>query len=307
MTTTPTPGDIRYITASKIPAILGLSKWESPAQLWMRMRGELDPKESTPALRRGVNQEASILDWYFTEMRPGYEKVSGETILQREDIPWASAAPDAIARDTGTGELITVDAKSVARDMGMWGKPGTDEAPLSYVFQVQWQMHMTHGFMGDQIRRGVLVKHGPFVDQWDEYIINYDPALCAKVEKIAYRFYESLKDSDACPAPSATAGEAAAFAKQHPDINKNEDWQINPELAKAFVAAREAEKEAQGEIERTKAEILRAMGKARNAKVGDLLIARRQPTRKGVSLYPSQRQVTIQEIEQATFKPLGGE
>lgn len=299
------PEHMRTITASKVPVILGLSEWESPAQLWLRMRGDIPPQDVNDAMRRGHNQEDSILRWFFEVMHPEFEWVSGETTITRGDLPWAAANPDSIGQvftpedDPFIEHPIFVEAKSVARDMGKWGKPGTDQVPMGYYAQCQWQMHMSHGHGGQRVQTTYLIKHGPFVDQWDEYIIKYNPVLAQQIEQIAHRFWLSLEDDDACPAPSTTRGEAAAFAKLHPEIERELEWQINPEHAAAFHDARNRVKAAELEVEQAKAMILRSMGNARVAKVGDLTVARRQPTKKGVSLYPPQRDIEVHEIHQA--------
>lgn len=300
------PEHMRLITASKIPAILGVSEWESPAMLWRRMRGEETGPDVNDAMRRGHNQERSILEWFFEVMRPDFEWVAGETTIMRPDLPWAAAAPDSVAKvhtpenDPFIEYPIFVEAKSVARDMGKWGKPGTDQVPMGYLAQAMWQMHISHGMGGQRVRRVHMVKHGPFVDQWDEYIIDYNPELAARIEKVAYDFWVSLGDDGACPDPSAIRGEAAVFARMHPEIQRESEWQAPPDRAIMFHDARNREKQAKLDVERSKAMILRDMGSARVAKVGDLVVARRQPTKKGVSLYPPQGDLTAEDIHQAS-------
>ncbi|MGP6175387.1 YqaJ viral recombinase family protein [Corynebacterium sp. A21] len=310
-----TPEHLRTMTASKIPVIFGLSDWESPAQLWLRMRGDIPPQDVNDAMLRGHNQEQSILEWFFERMRPEFEWVSGETTITRPDLPWAAANPDSVAKIDG--KHILVEAKSVARpkqkvkdgeivsdpnDPRLWGKPGTDNIPWVYTAQVQWQLHMTQYFGGLMAREARLVKHGPWVDQWDEYVIHYNPEFAKMLERKAHQFWLSLADGDACPEPSATLGEAAAFAKLHPEIERELEWQVSLDRAIAFHDARNRENQAKLDVEQAKAMILRDMGNARVAKVGELLVARRQPTKKGVSLYPPQGDLTAADIHQAAQK-----
>ena len=51
----------RLITASKVPAILGLSPWQSPYSLWMQMSGRIDATPETTTTRRGHYLEAGVL------------------------------------------------------------------------------------------------------------------------------------------------------------------------------------------------------------------------------------------------------
>lgn len=38
-----TPEWRRIVSASKVPAILGLSRWQSPLSMWLKMRGDIEP------------------------------------------------------------------------------------------------------------------------------------------------------------------------------------------------------------------------------------------------------------------------
>lgn len=284
----------RLVTGSKISAILGLSKFETPAELWHRMRGDVPPQESTPAMRRGHNQEDSILSWYFTEMRPDLEQTSGEQTFTRPDLPWAAANPDAVA--TEDAHSVFIDAKSIARDGGEWGKPGTDQVPLYYVTQMMWAMHMTHGPDGLGVTRTYIVKHGPYVDQYDEYFVDYDPTLAAKIEQRCYAFHLSLADEDGCPPITDRAGTHRVFAKLHPDIVPDSVWEISPTVARDYLAARDRTKAAQAAEDGAKARILTAMGTAKTAVCGGVKIGYRRPTKNGVSFYPPQRPVDVADL-----------
>ena len=290
-----TPEHRRLATGSKIAAMIGLSKWESPAELWHRMRGDIPPQESTPAMRRGHNQEAAILDWFFTELRPDLDQTSGEQTFTRDDLPWAAANPDAVANENGTP--VFVDAKSIARDGGEWGKPGTDEVPIYYVTQMLWAMHMTHDEGGMKVQRTYVVKHGPYVDQTDVYHVDYAPDMAAALEERAHQFMESLTDDDGCPPITDRAGVHKTFAKLHPDIAPDSVWEINPDLARDYITARDATKTAQAAEDAAKARILQAMGNAKTAVCGGQKIGTRQSTKTDTIYFrPAQRPVDLTEL-----------
>lgn len=292
------PEHLRLATGSKIAAMLGLSKWESPAELWHRMRGDVPPQESTPAMRRGHNQEDSILAWFFTELRPDLEQISGEETFTRPDLPWAAANPDAVAIEDG--RTVFIDAKSIARDGGEWGKPGTDQVPLYYVTQMLWAMHMTHGEGGMQVQRTYVVKHGPYVDQTDAYAIDYDPDAAAVLEDRAGQFIRSLADDDGCPDITDRAGVHKVFAKLHPDIKPDSVWEISVDDARDYIRARDQTKQAQAHEDAAKARILQAMGNAKTAVCGGVKIGYRRPTKNGVSFYPPQRPVDLADLPDDT-------
>lgn len=284
----------RLVTGSKISAILGLSKFETPAELWHRMRGDVPPQESTPAMRRGHNQEDSILSWYFTEMRPDLEQTSGEQTFTRPDLPWAAANPDAVATDDD--HSVFIDAKSIARDGGEWGKPNSDQVPLYYVTQMMWAMHMTHGPNGLGVTRTYIIKHGPYVDQYDEYFVDYDPTLADQIQQRCHAFHLSLADEDGCPPITDRAGTHRVFAKLHPDIVPDSVWEISPTVARDYLAARDRTKASQAAEDGAKARILTAMGTAKTAVCGGVKIGYRRPTKNGVSFYPPQRAVDVADL-----------
>ncbi|GEM_PF-1145819 len=310
-TTTPTrrilPGSDEHshlITGSKIAAILGISPFKPQAVLWHQMRGLGPADEPTDAMRRGTIQEDSILAWFFQVLRPDITQTSGEVTITHPDIEWAAANPDATGIEDG--RTIFVEAKSIARAKTSdeynepaadeWGEPGTDEIPTYYYVQVMWQMHLSHHDRGDNVTRTYVVKHGPWVDQYDVYPINYDPTIGHELQRRAEWFHDTLT-LDTCPVEiSNIVGVHTFFSKLHPDIEPTSDWEISEELAVDYLTAKAQKKEAQAHEDGAKARILKAMGTARTASCHGHTLAYRRPTKTGVSLYPSQNLPTIDQI-----------
>lgn len=285
----------RLVTGSKVAAILGISPYLSPATAWLRMNGAIPGPDVTEAMRRGTNQESSILDWFFTELHPDIEPVAGETTWTRPDIPWGAANTD--AHGTEDGHTVFIEAKSIARDAsGEWGKPGTDQIPLHYYVQVLWQMHMTHGPGGDNVTRTYLVKHGPWIDQYDVYVIEYNPVMAMNIERRCAAFHATLADPDGCPAPSDMKGEHLIFASLHPEIERDLEWEIHPDLAAEYIRARDDKAEAEKRESGAKARILKAMGTARTAVCSGVTIGYRRPTKNTIALYPPQRKPHLEDI-----------
>ena len=291
----------RLITASKVASILvgkdgkSISPYVTGAELWHRMRGELPEQESTPAMRRGHNQEASILAWFFTELRPDLEQTAGETTFTRPDLPWAAANPDAVALEDG--HTVFIDAKSIAHGDDEWGKPESGEVPLYYAAQMLWAMHMTHGEGGLHVTRAYVVKHGPYVDQTDWFYVDYDAHLAQWIEDACRTFYESLSDDDGCPPITERSGLHKEFAKLHPDIRPDLVWEISPELAREYAVAKEESKAAQAREDTAKARILEAMGNAKTAVCGGQKIGTRQGYKSGtISFRPAQKTIRIDDL-----------
>ena len=279
------------ITASKIGAIFGVDPYTTPAQLWGMMHGISTPPEPNAAMMRGHIQEASILDWFYRMEHPELTKLAGETTWMNPNLDWCCANTDSHAR-TPDGAIVFVEAKSIARPNSTWGKPGTEEVPEHYWLQVQFQMGLTHHIDGEEVTLTHIVKHGPYIDQYDIYPIPYAPLAFAEIIRRADEFRQLTE----CPPPTAHREEHKFFAKFHPDIDRDLDWEINESLATAYITASEAVKTAQAEESRAKAEILKAMGKSRTATCNGVTIAYRRETKTGISLYPPQRKPTIEDI-----------
>ena len=184
----------------------------------------------------------------------------------------AAANPDAVGVEDG--KPVYIETKSVARakvgdsertEADEWGEPGTDQIPLYYYIQVLWQMHMSQGDGGDKVTRAYLIKHGPWVDQYDVYPIDYNPGMAAELERQAKAFYDSLEFPD-CPYPvEDRANIHKFFANLHPDIEPKSEWEISYELAAEYIKARDAKKDAEAAEDGAKARILKAIGTARTA------------------------------------------
>ena len=104
-----------YIGGSDVAAILGLSPYCGPRQLWELKRG-LRESEDSPMLRAGHALESFILSEYErtgAKLIAGVETPHGDLLVGRtiydRAMPFMAANVDAIARRDG--RLVVVDAK----------------------------------------------------------------------------------------------------------------------------------------------------------------------------------------------------
>lgn len=125
------------IGASDIAAVLGISPWATPLELFLEKTGELPPQEDTPILRRGRRLEPVIIEFY--------EEETGHTVTRQQDRvigvePWMMATLDGY----DVAANAPVEVKSVnafaAHD---FGDHGSDDVPLHYAAQVHWQVMLT--------------------------------------------------------------------------------------------------------------------------------------------------------------------
>ena len=263
---TVTPGSaewLTYMSASKISAVLGLSPWESPYSLWCQMAGLTSRDEQTKEQARGHYLESSIAAW-LADQHPEYELAPGDCWVNN-DRPWQLASPD--GRFLAAGSLAELVEYKTDADGSGWGEPGTDEIPLYYRAQVQWQMD-TLG--ARRTRLGVLTGRLEF----REYVVDYDAEDARIMRAAAEEFLNSLLWGE-MPDLDAHAATYEAVRKQHADID-GEDADIDDTIAAEFLAALPAAKAAEAALTAAKTRLAAAMGTAKRARWRGYTLATRQ-------------------------------
>jgi putative phage-type endonuclease len=146
----------QVIAGSDAAAVLGLSKFASPMDVYLDKRGLLPERSDNQAMQSGRRLERPIIEWYAETMpanvvfEPPYylrrssifEHIGATLDAQRFDVEPHHAA-GAVARP--------VDAKNIRfkRESDGWGEPGTDQMPLYYAVQLVLQMHVTGADFAD--------------------------------------------------------------------------------------------------------------------------------------------------------------
>lgn len=123
------------IGGSDVAAILGLSKWKTPLQVYMEKRGELAPQPDNPAMRWGRYLEPIVRQAYSDET--GRAVLVPESMLRHPRHDWMIANIDGFTEDCRGFEAKT------SRSAEGWGEPGTDAVPQPYLLQVQHYMAVT--------------------------------------------------------------------------------------------------------------------------------------------------------------------
>jgi len=86
------------ITASMVPVIMGVSKWQTPYELFMELTGLSAPRETNLAMQRGIELEEGFRYRFnfdiqnfgeFDEFKP--------VVMQSDDYPWLAASLDGFA------------------------------------------------------------------------------------------------------------------------------------------------------------------------------------------------------------------
>jgi putative phage-type endonuclease len=149
------PDRTKFIGGSDAAAILGVSKWKTPFQLYQEKIGALF-EESNPmrdrVLNRGKRWEPVVVEMLIDELQDrghDVEIIARNERYQDPEFPFLACELDLELRIDGeevNGEMKTVHPFA-AKD---WGEPETDEIPIYYAAQVM------HGLMIKPRRRAII-------------------------------------------------------------------------------------------------------------------------------------------------------
>lgn len=264
----------RYITASKVSAIIGLSPYDSALSCWHKMKGNIPLEGETEDHRRGHYAEPAILAWW-QDQHPEFQNLDRHTQYVKAELPWAAATPDAHA--WSPTDSVLVEAKS-ARDMDEWGEPCTDEVPARYFVQSLWQMHLSG------IHTCYIPVWGPWFEM-AEYVVHYDAELAQDLEAKCLAFYESL-EGNVAPELDDSVATFQTLKALHPFITKDGIADLSVDAATEFIEAADAFKAAEDRKRLANSVVLKQMGDAQYGSCGLVRVARRQPGKgESVSLY----------------------
>lgn len=132
----------QWIGGSDIAAVMGLSPWVTPLQLWAEKTGEVPPKDlsDNEAVEMGVELEDTVAR-LFTKRTGLAVRRSPQRYFDKE-FPWMSCQVDRLV--TGTDELLECKTASLRSEKDWDG----EDIPTHYVLQVQWQLMVTGRSVG---------------------------------------------------------------------------------------------------------------------------------------------------------------
>ena len=136
-------GHVAHITGTDAAAIMGLSPWKTPADVWM--------EKKHPELCSGPDEQKAEMFYWGNK----HERGIAETYAERKHvklvkpefmvhprIPWLGGSPDFLIEGVRRGlEAKTAESGSWNRDK--WGSDGTAEIPPYYAVQTMHYMLLT--------------------------------------------------------------------------------------------------------------------------------------------------------------------
>lgn len=269
------------ISPSKIAAIMGVSRWESPYRLWHRMKGITPPEPDKDDFTVGHAVEPMLAYlWRHEATNEGWQLSRGEVQYIADASRFGFPFVCTLDRRARRGQLRRIVEFKSCRGWDEWGDDGTDEAPPDYVLQVIAQQLLT-GFTAQPAHLKVLNKFGCY---HHTYSIDFNQDIADAIVTECRAFYESLS-SDTPPPLDDSVATYECVREQHPDIDKGLEAEIPVDLAVEYHEAVEAEEAAKTRARFAKTQVLDLMQRSNFAVAGDLRVARRQPAKGGVALY----------------------
>jgi len=217
----------KYIGGSDIGAILGLSRFRSPLEVWMEKTGKETMKIDSLPLRFGSFAEAFVANEY--SRATGFELLHDESIYLHPQHSFMSAHIDRFILEDEEGLPPTriLECKTANPfSSSDWGEAGSDQVPMSYLCQCIWYMAIT-GI--DKTDLAVLFGNSDF----RIYEIARDQALEELVIAKALHFWNEYVLKDIPPPPQSQADCQSLFSKGDP-AKSIEAKQETLELTKRF-------------------------------------------------------------------------
>lgn len=172
------------IGGSDVAAILGVSKWRTPLDVYLSKVGEAVESEDNDSMEWGRRLEPVV--------RQAYSDKTGTQVLVPSELIRSEKHPFMIANLDGLTEDRVVEIKT-ARTSADWGEEGTDEIPDYYLTQVQHYMSVTGKTLCDV---AVLIGTSDF----RIYTVKSDPELESLIIKAEEEFWR-LVESNTPPEP----------------------------------------------------------------------------------------------------------
>lgn len=274
------PEWLRLITPSKVPAILGVSRWQSQYALWHEMTGRIERPALSAAKEDDFDyghaaEHAAAAYWKFKNR--GWRLSPGEVQYTNSELPFPNLAT--LDRRASRGRARRVVEIKTARSLEEWGDDGTGETPIDYTAQVITQQLIT----GWHAPADLVL--WPQYGKPRIYRIDFDQEIADTIIAACTAWMTSIASGTPPPLDDSVTTYETVRAL-HPDIDDTETI-LDTDLAVDYLTA-DADLRALTKHHRgLKTAVLDSMGRAKTATAGGVKVADRRAAKYGVSLYPS--------------------
>lgn len=248
----------KILGGSDVAAVLGVSDYMTPLQLWQQKVG-LAANDSSPdrlaILERGRKLEPFIRDMTIDKLRSFGHEVELLATNKRYRHPkhkFLSVEIDFELRVDG--EEINADAKSVNWTVRkQWGREGSEDVPLQYAAQFMQGLGLAPGR-----RRRCLAAALRSFDDVEIYWTVRDDETIAAIEEKCVRFWVDHVKTKIPPDPVTFADVRALFSKDDGSSVEATDTMI--QTVDALKTVKQQIKDLQSQEERLKFAIAEYMG-----------------------------------------------
>lgn len=135
-----------YIGGSDIAAIMGLSPFKTPLDVFLQKTGQVPPAPPDPErerrFRRGKLMEPVVLEMLRQDY--GIEVVATNHRYVDPEYPFIAAEIDFEWREGDGSEIANGEIKTVHPfAAGKWGEAGSEDVPIEYAAQSMWGLMIT--------------------------------------------------------------------------------------------------------------------------------------------------------------------
>lgn len=239
------------ITATEIAAVMGLSPWQSPFSLWHKKSGlPTAPFEMSPAIEWGTRLEDAVAEKWEDE-HPDFMAAPAGTWRNR-DRAWQRATPDRLVYRKPANVFEVPDTAVALLELKTspfgddWGPSGSDEIPVYYRCQIQWQLDT----LGLDVCHVALLVSG---HDYREYTVERDADDARLLRKTATEFLRTVETGERPPIDGADA--TYQTIRVQPDGREDRDVEISTDLVQRYDAtgkqveqAKAARRQAAGEV-----------------------------------------------------------
>lgn len=203
-----------FLGGTDAPAVLGVSEWLTPVELWRLKTGRVKPEPNAARdkrLERGKRLEPFICEMVVDKLRDLGHDVE---VLARNErytdpvYPFLKCEIDLELRVDG--EHVNGDAKSVGgQARHRWGQEGTEDVPIDYAAQFMDGLMITG-------RQRCLAAALRSFDDVDIFWVTRDEPTIEGMRSKLVSFWQDHVQADVPPDPIKFADVRALFARPEP-------------------------------------------------------------------------------------------
>ena len=279
----------KRIGASEAAAILGLSPYKNPYEVWLEKTGQVEPWKGNDATRAGQKLESLLLE----EAEADLGDLAWDVFVPSPHGEPIAATLDAQVIATGNVVECKTSGMTGGPVVGYWGEEGTDHIPEQYLVQTQIQMYCSgaeaahvYAYLGKVIK--------------SVYQVRYDHQLAASIAEILAKWWDKHIIGGEEPIAQGVTPELLKRLHRQPEKVVEIDQQSTSRLRSVISEMEEAKslkKKLEDQIDAMQGQLILSLGDAEAAKLADgTSITYMLTNRKGYTVEPkSYRTLRIKE------------